>query len=102
MLYFVTLFVLSWTWFIGLADKTKFRIFFPTCLLAMYLASTVDFYAHHYGLWNYPAPTDKQTYWYHLSQQFGIYPIVVYFYLQWLPLTEIGRSCLNTFFFGLS
>ncbi|RKD24978.1 hypothetical protein BEP19_03840 [Ammoniphilus oxalaticus] len=85
MIFFLGLFILSWIWFLLFADKSKFRLFYPSVLLAMYLACAVDFFAHHYELWNYPAPTNQQTFWYHLMQQFGIYPITVYFFLQWLP-----------------
>lgn len=103
MAFFFGLTALSWLCFIFFANKKKLRLFLPTCLLAMYLACTVDFFAHHYDLWNYPAPTGRQTYWYHLSQQFGIYPIVVYFYLQWLPkgsnrLIFVGYVFLWTLF----
>lgn len=85
MAFFFILSALAWICFICFADKKRIREFYPTCLLAMYLASTGDFGAHHYDLWNYPAPSGKQTFWYHLSQQLGIYPIVVYLFLQWLP-----------------
>ncbi len=85
MAFSVILFVLSWIAFFVFADKKKFRLFWSTCLLGMYLAATVDLFVHHYPLWDYPKGTKLEQYSYHLLQQLGVYPIVIYLYIQTLP-----------------
>ncbi|WP_367749805.1 CBO0543 family protein [Ammoniphilus sp. 3BR4] len=63
-----------------------FTIFIPRALLAIYMSCAVDFFAtEHYILWDYPQGTKMQTYFYHLLQQLGVYPVVTYLYLQTLP-----------------
>ncbi|MFX6652867.1 hypothetical protein ABTG83_20325, partial [Acinetobacter baumannii] len=54
MIFATTTFFLSWFFYIRFADEKKFHTFYPTVLLAMYLASTVDLLgSHHYKLWEY-------------------------------------------------
>jgi hypothetical protein len=50
----------------------------------MYLAATIDLFAHHYLLWDYPKGTQLVQYSYHLMQQLGVYPVVIYLYIQTL------------------
>ena len=89
MTFSITLFVISWICFFIFADRKNFHLFYSTCLLSAYLSSAVDFFAtEHYVLWDYPQGTRLQTYLYHLMQQFGVYPVVVYLFLQTLPKKE--------------
>lgn len=89
MIFSVSLFVISWICFYLFADKKKFTIFYPSCLLSLYLSCAVDFFAtEHYILWDYPQGSKIQTYFYHLLQQFGVYPVVTYLFLQTLPKNQ--------------
>lgn len=86
MLFSIPLFIISWISFFIFADKSRFHQFYPTCLFAAYLSCAVDFLAtEHYVLWDYPKGTRTQTYLYHVLQQWGVYFVVVYLFLQKLP-----------------
>lgn len=103
MAFSITLFVISWICFAIFADKSKFHLFYPTCLLAIYLSCAVDFFAtEHYILWDYPQGTKIQTYFYHLLQQLGVYPVVTYLYLQNLPKQDKnGALILHIFYWSI-
>jgi hypothetical protein len=86
MAFTITLFLMAWICFIIFAEKEKFLLFYSTCLLAMYLAAFVDLLGgHHFPLWDYPDSSNIRAFIYHALQQFGVYPIVVYLFLQTLP-----------------
>ncbi|WP_134703563.1 CBO0543 family protein [Ammoniphilus sp. YIM 78166] len=101
MLFSITTFTLAWLAYIRFADKTKFHKLYPTVLLAMYLASSVDLFgSHHYKLWDY-REEDKEgiEYLHHLLQQLGIYPVVTYLFLQYIPCEEINWRLLRYIFY---
>lgn len=101
MVFSITLFVVSWICFFIFADTKKFHLYWTTCLLAMFLACTVDSFAHDFSLWEYPKPK-KMHYLHHTMQQFGVYPIVVYLYIQTLPQKQNTLSVIRHIFYWSS
>lgn len=103
MTFSITLFSVSWLYFFIFADKRKIPLFYSTCLLAMYLASTVDSLGgHYYSLWDYPDSNKLRSFTHHLLQQFGVYPVVVYLFLQTLPKKQnLIRILLHIFYWSI-
>jgi hypothetical protein len=89
MVFFTTVFIVSWLCFWIFANKKKFFQFLPSCYIAIILAYTADFIADKYpSLWHYPASTTLQRISIELSDDYGVYPVVVYLFIQWLPKTQ--------------
>jgi hypothetical protein len=103
MTFSLTLFVTSWVCFLIFSKKNKLRLFYSTCLLAMYLASIVDLLGgHHFPLWDYPDPSNIHAFIYHVLQQFGVYPVVVYLFLQTLPKQQnLITMSLHIFYWSI-
>jgi hypothetical protein len=100
MTFSVTLFASSWICFFIFADKKKFHLFYPTFLFSAFIACAADFFAtEHYLLWDYPQGTKIQTYFFHLMQQFGIYPVVTYLFLQTRPKQQITLTLTKHIFY---
>lgn len=88
MVFFKILFVVSWICFFFFANKNKFHIFISTCYFGMILGFVTDFIIDIYPLWEYPVPTKKERFWTKILDEFGIYLVVIYFYLQYFPKTK--------------
>lgn len=74
-------FSLSWIiWFLC-ADKTRWRELLPVSFIATMFALTTDILVQHYPLWEFicecPIPE--------ITHAFGIYIVVPYLFVQWLP-----------------
>ncbi len=88
-MYFIILFVLSWTWFIIKADKSRLREMYGAVIYTSFLGLLTDLMMVQYKLWSYSGlPHSKFTI--PLILDFGIYPVVAYLFLQNLPLTKKG------------
>ncbi|WP_432663195.1 CBO0543 family protein [Wukongibacter baidiensis] len=85
MKFSITLFLISWLVFIIFADKKKFFTFSPTCYLAIILGFVTDLLIHYYPLWSYPGSTDFQKCMRLYLDEFGVYFVVTYLFLQTLP-----------------
>jgi hypothetical protein len=85
MAFSITLFIASWICFLIFADKKKLFDFMPTCYIAMILGFTTDLLIHHYPLWDYPAATKMHSFGRHMLDEFGVYFVVSYLFLQTLP-----------------
>lgn len=83
---FVINFVLSWTAFFLFADKRRWREFYPSVALAMIMSLASDSLVTQIPLWTYH---DHQNWlsplWVSLLDDFGIYPVVTYLFLQYYP-----------------
>jgi len=73
-------FILEWSVWLVFADKKRWREIFPVCILACMLAWITDASTHHYKLWEYDMGFISE-----LSNSFGIYIVVTYLFIQWLP-----------------
>lgn len=86
----IILFVLSWLTFLLLGDKKRIPELFPTAVFSMFLALLTDLMMEEYQLWSYQ---DKPLSGHivPLVLDFGIYPVVAYLFIQYLPLTRRKR-----------
>jgi hypothetical protein len=88
---FIAIFLASWIAFLLFADRSKWRQFVPACLMAMVLSLTTDvIVATNLKLWTYHDPTGwiLQDDFVHLLDDFGIYPVVTYLFLQHYPFAK--------------
>lgn len=81
----ITTFVLSWLLYYVLADRNNFRAIAPTCYFAVVLGLTTDLLIGDYPLWHYPASSQLMVHMKDLLNDFGIYFVVTYLFLQMLP-----------------
>lgn len=85
MKFSIILFVMSWLSFVIFADKKKFFIFSPTCYLAIILGFVTDVLIHYYPLWSYPGNSDFEKCIRLYLDDFGVYFVITYLFLQTLP-----------------
>ncbi len=75
-------FAIVWScWFI-FADKSRWRELFPVCFFAGFLGSVSDIITHHYKLWEYDRGQSLVA---ELADDFGVYLVITYLFIQWLP-----------------
>ncbi|WP_052947662.1 CBO0543 family protein [Aneurinibacillus tyrosinisolvens] len=87
-------------WFIWLliADKERWREIVPVCFFAGFLGATTDNIIHHHPLWTYPS---KQPLLPLLGDDWGIYFVVTYLFIQSLPKQHtFWRISLHLFIFA--
>ncbi|MEW9672472.1 CBO0543 family protein [Ammoniphilus sp. 3BR4] len=86
----IILFVLSWLAFFLLADKKRIPDLFPTAVFSAFLGLLTDLIMEEYKLWSYhDSPLSGQEV--PLALDFGIYPVVAYLFMQFLPLSKKSR-----------
>ncbi|MGZ4112738.1 MAG: CBO0543 family protein [Tumebacillaceae bacterium] len=83
---FVLVFLSSWVAFICLADRKRFREIFTTSLMAMVLGLTSDLIIEYVPIWHYQDPV-VPTLLIKVLDDFGLYFVVSYLYIQFLPVT---------------
>lgn len=89
-MFFTIRFILSWTLWILLADKSRWRGIFPACLLASYLGFLTDILMDYYLLWEYTGI--ENPVFIKFSANFEVFIIVTYLFIQWLPAKQtLGR-----------
>lgn len=98
MIFPIILFLSSWLCFLILADKKKFFHFAPTCYVTLIISLAADILIIHYPLWDYPAATKIQALWKHLMDDFGIYFVFTYFFLQALPKRKTIKTVFRHLF----
>lgn len=85
MWFFVGRFILVWTiWFL-FADKKRWREIFPVSIFAGFIGSTTDNITTHYKLWEYHSQDGLHSWVLKVMDDWGIYMVVVYLFIQWLP-----------------
>jgi len=81
-LFHLVVFIISWIIWLLFADKKRWREIFPVCFLATFLGCLTDMIMQHYPLWQYLG-------WHpvciHLANDFGVFLVVTYLFIQWLP-----------------
>lgn len=87
---FIVIFVASWIAFFLFADLSKWRRYLPACFLAMILSISSDLLVMYYPLWTYHDPTGllRMIGHTHVLDDFGIYPVVTYLFLQYYPAAK--------------
>jgi quercetin dioxygenase-like cupin family protein len=97
---FIILFLASWTAFWLLADLTRWREFAPASLLAMIMSLTTDTVVRAYPLWSYDDTiTHLPTVAVIILDDFGIYPVVAYLFLQYFPSRQARMAGYRYFIF---
>lgn len=80
----IILFILSWIIFLIFGDKKRIPEIFPTCIFSAFLALLTDLIMERYQLWSYQEiPLNR--YWIPILLDFSIYPVITYFFMQYLP-----------------
>ncbi|MBP1935075.1 CBO0543 family protein [Ammoniphilus resinae] len=86
----IILFILSWLAFLVLGDKRRVPELFPTAMFSAYLGLLTDLVMKEYELWSYhDQPLSESVI--PLFLDFGIYPVVAYLFIQFLPQTWTKR-----------
>lgn len=91
-MFFMISFILSWIAWIFLADKSRWRELFPVCLLASFLGLTTDTLMNYYQLWGYSGSEHPLLGTF--ADDLGIYIVVTYLFIQWLPQQRTPRNML--------
>jgi len=99
MLFWYIRFAMEWTIWLIFADKKRWRELLPVGLIAGLYGATTDIITNHYPLWKYddnisPIPQ--------LVNTWGMYIVVVYLFLQWLPSERSFRRMFVYCFFWTS
>lgn len=87
--------LLAWSIWIIFADKKRWREIVPVCILAALLGVITDILIEFYPYWEY-IEDDLHPLYLELGDEFEIFPVVVYFFIQWLPKQP---SLLNMLFY---
>lgn len=99
MAFSITIFIISGIAFFILADRSKFFEYSPTCYVAMILGLMTDVLIHHYPFWRYTAAKKPQIVIRHYLDDFGVYFVVVYLFVQFLPKKDNVFNLLVYIFF---
>ena len=78
-----------WVFWFKFADKKRWREILPVCFFASFLNAVVDTITHHYDLWMYAYDISATP---EILDDFGIYIVVTYLFIQWLPKDQTLRS----------
>lgn len=99
MIYLLTIFIISWLIFIIFADKRMIHDFSSTCYLAIILGLLTDILVSFYPLWEYSSNSSSGKIIISLLNDFGIYIVVVYLFIQNLPKNQTAISMIKYIFF---
>ncbi|HWR06150.1 CBO0543 family protein [Sporomusa sp.] len=75
-------FVLFWILWLIFADKSRWRELFAVGIFAGFLDGFADIFSFHYPLWKYHPPDSVVP---NLFDNMGVYIVVSYLFIQWLP-----------------
>lgn len=88
MIFSSILFTASLLSFFVFADKKLFFKFLSTCYLAMILGLTTDIITSYYPLWTYTSNNPLEKLLITFFDDFGVYFVVTYLFLQTIPKKE--------------
>lgn len=94
-MFFIVFFSLTWAGWLVLADKKRWRELFPVSIFASFLGCISDTVMKHFTLWNYQNPSTLMT---DLSDDFSVYLVVPYLFIQWLPVKKNPLNMLVYWF----
>jgi len=86
----IILLILSWLAFLVFGDKKRIPELFPTAMFSAFLGLLTDLIMEEYELWSYhdePLSGSMVP----LFLDFGIYPVVAFLFMQFLPQTWMKR-----------
>lgn len=90
-MFYIAWFTLSCVVWLKYADKNRWREILPVCIFAEALALATDVLVFYYPLWEYIGPPHLV----HLADDLGIYPVVTYLFIQWLPHSRTTRNMVG-------
>lgn len=94
-MFFIITFFFAWAVWLLLADKSRWRELFIVGIFASLLGITTDLIMEHYKLWDYYS-TNTNPLIVHFFDDFSIYFVIPYLFIQWLPKK---RNILNLFLY---
>jgi hypothetical protein len=99
MMFPFSLFVLSWIFFLIFADKSQLKRFLSTVYFGIIVALMSDLFMHVVELWKFNVESRMQTFIARWLVAWGVYFVVMYFFLQWLPQKQTFRSMVRYLFY---
>jgi hypothetical protein len=100
LIYFpLILFVFSWAFFFFFADKSKLYLFLSTIYFGIITALMSDLFMHVVELWAFNVESRLQTFISRWSVAWGIYFVVMFFFLQWLPKKQTWWTMFKYLFY---
>jgi hypothetical protein len=85
MWFFIGRFILFWTLWVIFADRKRWREIFPVSIFAGLVGSTTDNITQFYGFWEYYGQQGLKSWVIKVMDDWGIYIVIVYLFIQWLP-----------------
>jgi PAS domain S-box-containing protein len=96
-MFFIIRFISAWVIWILFADKSRWREILPVAIFGSFLALTTDIIViSSYTLWAYHDGANWRAY---LLDDWGIYLVTVYLFIQWLPHEQTLRN-MFVYWFG--
>lgn len=93
-MFFTIRFTLLWLIWLLFADKKRWREILPVSIFAGFLGSLTDTAMQFYPLWGYQ-PRQAFT---EISDDLGVYIVVTYLFIQWLPKKQTCRELFKYIF----
>ena len=90
-MFYIVWFSFAWLVWLRFADKARWREILPVCIFAKALALATDVLIFYYPLWEYVGPPHLI----HLADDLGIYPVVTYLFIQFLPDNRSVRGMVG-------
>jgi hypothetical protein len=82
--FFYARFIISWSCWLIFADKARWKEIFPVCIFASFLSLISDEIVYSYiPYWEYYG--NEPNIVRNLMDDFGVYMVVTYLFIQWLP-----------------
>lgn len=94
-MFHVVVFVISWIVWLIFADKKRWRELFPVCFFASFLGCFSDTLMQFYPLWQYQGGHPILM---HSCDDLGVYVVVTYLFIQWLPKKQTFRNMVVYWF----
>ncbi|KGR79896.1 hypothetical protein CD33_00290 [Ureibacillus sinduriensis BLB-1 = JCM 15800] len=98
MLVAIVSFIISWIAYLFFSDKKRFHLYVFTVYIGIVLALITDLLMFVYPLWHYPGSKVEQ-FFIQLLNGFGLYFVVIYFFLQLLPKIQTILSVARYIFY---
>lgn len=89
-MFFITRAIIVWGVWLFFADKRRWREILPVCILASFLGTLTDVIMEEYPLWGYYSGSHPLVVI--LLDEFEVYPVVTYLFIQWLPKNRTFAS----------
>lgn len=82
--FFYARLAITWACWLLFSDKSRWKELFPVCIFASFLSLISDEIVHFYiPYWEYY--DNEPTIVRNLMDEFGIYLVITYLFIQWLP-----------------